>query len=214
MEEQVIQKDVSDKEKIGIMGGTFNPIHFGHLILSERAYEQFGLEKVLIMPTNNPPHKENSVIAPDLNRCAMIELAIVDNPHLELSLVEVNRQGITYTSDTLKELTEKYPQKEWYFILGGDSLGSIEKWREPQVIFDLATVVVAIRDDYNHDVIKNQIVHLEEQYGARIEILKAPNIEISSSEIRERYEKKLSCRYMLPKLVEGYIETHKLYKNS
>lgn len=214
MDTQRTHRTVGGTKRIGIMGGTFNPIHIGHLMVAERAYEQFELDKVLIMPTNNPPHKPDASIASDFNRCAMVELAIDDNPHFEISLIEINRQGITYTSDTLKELTEKHPHTEWYFILGGDSLASIEKWREPEVIFRLATVLVAVRDEYNADKMMKQKEHLEKKFSAKIELLNAPNVQISSTEIRERLKSNLSCKYMLPTLVEGYIENHKLYKNA
>lgn len=197
--------------KIGIMGGTFNPIHIGHLLLSERAYEQFDLEKVYVMPTNNPPHKMDTKIESDLHRCAMVQLAIESNPHFELSLLEVNRKGLTFTVDTLRELQSQYPDKEWYFIVGGDSLEYMDKWRSPEIIFSMATIVVAIRDEYDEEALQEKIKHLQELYHAKIELISMPNIEISSTDIRQRLSHGLSCKYLVPERVEAYISRHQLY---
>ncbi len=121
--------------KIGIMGGTFNPIHFAHLILAESAYEELNLDKILFMPSKKPPHKLNESIESDEHRIQMIQLAIKSNPHFDLSCVELEREGITYTADTLEELNRNYPQDEFYFIIGADSLFQIEDWWHPEQIF-------------------------------------------------------------------------------
>lgn len=193
------------------MGGTFNPIHLGHLLLSQRAYEQFDLEKVYIMPVNIPPHKQGERIAEDIHRCAMVQLAIASNPNFELSLMEVNRKGLTFTCDTLKELSQQFPEKEWYFIVGADSLASMERWKHPSEIFAMATIVVGVREDYDEGKLTTIIKHLEKTYEAKIKLLKMPNIDISSTDIRERIRSGLSCKYLVPESVEEYLESHRLY---
>ena len=202
----------SKKQKIGIMGGTFDPIHMGHLILGQLAFEQFALDMVYFMPSSNPPHKRDTEVTPDINRCAMVDLAIYENENFKLSLLEVNRGGFTYTADTLRELTEKYPDAEFYFIVGGDSLISIEKWREPEVVLGLCNLVVAVRDEFDQDAINRQIEYLNKKYRCNILMLDAPNIEISSSMIRERLKSNRLVRYYVPTLVEQYIKKHHLYE--
>ena len=203
--------DNTRKQRIGIMGGTFDPIHHGHLILGELAYEQFSLDKVYYMPSANPPHKQGKTITPEINRCAMVDLAIYDNHKFKLSLLEVNRGGFTYTADTLRELTEKYPEAELYFIVGGDSLETLEKWREPEVVLGLSHLVAAVRDDVNEETIDEKIKYLNEKYHTEIQKLNAPNIQISSSMIRERIKEGRSIKYFVPEMVEDYIKKHKLY---
>ena len=133
--------------KIGIMGGTFDPIHIGHLILGENAWHQFGLEKVLFMPSANPPHKPNRIGRADIQeRVDMVRGAIADNPHFELSLEEAFREDYCYTSETLQEMTVKHPDTEYYFIMGADSLFAFETWHEPQKICQNCVIVAAVRD--------------------------------------------------------------------
>ncbi|MDO5522327.1 MAG: nicotinate-nucleotide adenylyltransferase [bacterium] len=199
------------KQKIGIMGGTFDPIHLGHLILGEVAYEQLGLEKVYYMPSGKPPHKQDNTITPDINRCAMVDLAIFDNDKFTLSLLEINRGGFTYTADTLRELHKKHPECEFYFIVGGDSLASLEKWREPEVVLKLCRLVAAVRDEVDQNAVDTQIEYLNGKYNCDIIKLNTPNIEISSSLIREQVRDHKSVKYYVPSLVEEYIKKHKLY---
>ena len=120
------------RKRIGIMGGTFDPIHMGHLILGEKAYEQFQLDKVLFMPSGNPPHKKNRQgRATDEQRVEMVRRAISDNPHFELSLAEMHENGYTYTYHTLETLKTENPDTDYYFIIGADSLYNFDTWREP-----------------------------------------------------------------------------------
>lgn len=198
-------------EKIGIMGGTFNPIHFGHLILAQNALEQLELDKILFMPTNNPPHKEKAELATDYDRAQMIRLAIQGNPCFELSQLEYEREGITYTADTLTILKKQCPDTEWYFIVGADSLFEMESWKDPQTIFNLCTILAAGRDQVPAKEIDEQIKLLKENYKARIIHFKMPVIEISSSEIRNKAAEKKSVRYYVPDSVKDYIEQNGLY---
>lgn len=132
------------RKKIGIMGGTFDPIHVGHLILGEKAYEQLGLDKILFMPAGNPPHKRNRKgRASDEQRVEMVNLAIQGNPHFELSLIEMNAEGFTYTYRTLETLKKQNPDTDYYFIIGADSLYNFATWMEPARICQACTIVVA-----------------------------------------------------------------------
>jgi nicotinate-nucleotide adenylyltransferase len=198
--------------KIGIMGGTFNPIHTAHLILAEEAYEQLGLDKILFMPSKKPPHKLNDEIVSNEHRLNMIHLSIEDNKHFELSTLELEREGITYTSDTLRELTKLSCENEYYFIVGGDSLFMIESWWEPEVIFALCHIVVAIRGEAKEDL-RQKITYLSEKYNASIHLLKTPNLEISSHELRLSRNENKSIRYYVPELVNKYILDNGLYLN-
>lgn len=199
-------------KKIGIMGGTFNPIHFGHLLLAETAYEQFGLDEIMIMPTKNTYYKKMPHHVTQEQRLDMIRLAIEDNPHFYLSLEEINREGTTYTVETLQNLTKAYPNNEYYFIVGADSLYHMESWYQPEEIFKMATIVVAGRGGASVSALESQIEYLENKFDdARIEKLYSPIMEISSSGIRKRVMQGNSIRYLLPQQVVDYIEEHRVY---
>lgn len=200
--------------KAGIMGGTFNPIHNGHLFLAENAYEQIGLDYILFMPSKNPPHKIKSELASDEHRTNMVKLAIKDNPHFQLSTLELDREGTTYTADTLAILTRENPDTEYYFIEGADSLFMMQNWNKPQIIFDLSTVVVAGRNNVDFKKLNNQAEFYEKTYKAKILLLKMPTIQIASASIRERIEKDRSIRYYVPDAVRDYINEHRLYVKS
>lgn len=198
--------------KIGIMGGTFNPIHLAHLIMAEHAYEQFALDKILFMPSKNPPHKPQKDILPDSLRSRMVQLAIEGNTHFEFSGLELDREGTTYTFETLEELNEKYSENEYYFILGADSLFSIEQWRNPERILELSHIIAAVRDHLSEDKMLEQIAYLTEKFSAKIHLLETPNMDISSQMLREKIKLGQSIRYYVPNEVEQYILEHKLYK--
>jgi nicotinate-nucleotide adenylyltransferase len=198
--------------KIGIMGGTFNPIHLAHLIMAEHAYEQFSLDKILFMPSKNPPHKPQTDIISDLYRSRMVQLAIEDNPHFEFSSLEIDREGTTYTFETLEDLSKKYPDNEYYFILGADSLFTIEHWRNPGRIFELSQVIAAGRDHLSDEEMIKQIAYISTKFYANIHLLRTPNMDISSQMLREKIRLGQSIRYYVPKEVEEYILEHKLYK--
>lgn len=202
------------KKKIGIMGGTFNPIHFGHLILAEAAYEQYHLDKVLIMPAKEPSHKTISDTITEEDRVEMVKRAIKGNDHFELSLLEINREGITYTIDTLTELHEEDSEIEYYFIMGADSLFHFNSWKEPEKILKLTNILVANRDLSTFSALNSQIDYLSDKYDeANISLLDTPNLEISSHALRKRVRQNLSIKYYVPKSVEEYIKEHGLYQN-
>lgn len=204
--------DKKEKRRIGLMGGTFDPIHIGHLLLAECAYEQFQLEKVLFLPSGNPPHKEKqNVGATDQERMEMVRLAIAGNPHFLLDDEEMGRKGFTYTSDTLKSLNARFPDIEFYFIIGADSLMTLDDWHEPEQICSRCTIAVAVRNQLSPDAVLKKMREMEERYQARMLLLQTPDLEVSSSNLRALRESGRSIRYYVPDAVLAYICEHGIY---
>ncbi len=198
-------------KKVGILGGTFNPVHIGHLILAETAYETFGLDYVLLMPNGNPPHKEINTEDGGIHRMNMLRLAVEDNPHLQLSSFELDKKGVKYTYRTLELLKEQHPDTKYYFILGADSLFDLEKWQKPDSICKNATLLVAVRDELGKERVKRQIALLEQELQAEIYLMDTPNLSFSSHNIRERIKNGKTVTYYIPKAVEEYIHDNNLY---
>ena len=196
------------------MGGTFDPIHIGHLILGESAWEQFGLEKVLFMPSGNPPHKTDRHGATNEQRVEMVRRAIASNDHFELSLEEMHEQGYVYTKETLKRLHSEHPDTDYYFIMGADSVLSFHMWNGPQEICDQCILVAAVRDQMPAEELDAQILKLKEMYHADIRKLESPNLDISSHTIRERCMRGESIRYYVPDVVRLYIQDEEIYGNN
>lgn len=204
----------SKTRKVGIMGGTFDPIHIGHLILAEKAYEQFNLEKVLVMPSGNPPHKQSRAGRGTLSqRIEMVRLAIADNPHFELSLEEASEQGYTYTNETLKRMNQLNPNTEYYFILGADSLFSFENWKSPNEICKECTIVAAVRDHVANADLDKQIAYLTSKFHAKILKLDTYNIDVSSKMIRILVQEEKTIKYYVPDAVIDYLKSEELYLN-
>ena len=197
--------------RIGIMGGTFNPIHLGHLILAENAYRQLSLDVVWFMPSGKPPHKKNSEILPNEDRVRMVELAIQGVPYFELSLLEINREGVTYTVDTLEYLTETRPEDSFFFLAGADSLYQFETWREPARILELCHFAAARRDSVVYADIEAQAEYLRSKYQASVSLIDIPEIDLSSSDIRERIGRGDTIRFLVPEAVEAYLTEHRSY---
>ena len=187
-------------QKIGIMGGTFNPIHYGHLLLAQAALESLSLDKILFMPSGNSYMKEASRILSGELRGQMVRLALKENPDFIFSDLELQRQGPTYTCDTLAALRAQNPQSRYYFILGEDNLLTIKQWKNPEFILKNCVIAGAVRES-------------EKEFQADIRILPARRIDLSSTEIRERLRNGHSVRYMLPESVIEYIAENNLYKN-
>lgn len=168
-------------KKIGILGGTFDPIHIGHLILGEAAYRQFHLDMVYIMPAGNPPHKQNRKgRATDRQRCDMVRAAIDGNPHFRISLLEMNEDGYSYTYRTLETLNAQHPDTRFYFIIGADSLFDFDQWKEPQRIMDACELVVATRNQIDPAVFDALLETRKKQFRGIIHKLDTPNLDISS----------------------------------
>jgi len=173
-------------EKIGIMGGTFNPIHNAHVKMGKTALSGLCLDKVLFIPDKKPPHKKVESLMSDEDRSEMVKLAIAGEEKFEFSDIELKRDKTTYTSDTLLELKEIYQGASLYFIMGSDSFAYLDKWHEPKLVFENATIVVIARKNaMDASEIEDKKAYFEEEFGANIEILEMPFIEISSTEIRE-----------------------------
>lgn len=201
--------------KTGFLGGTFDPIHNGHLILGETAFDAFGLDRVLVIPTGHSyfkDHKEEKVTSPEI-RLAMTKAACADNPHFEVSDIEVRRPGNSYTFETLEELQQLYPEDTFYYIIGADALCMLHKWREPGRLLSLCHILVAVREDQVSAAELDQAIeNLEREFGARISRMPVRNIEISSTEIRERVREGRSIRYLVPEAVSEFIGEHGLYR--
>lgn len=200
------------RRRVGLMGGTFDPIHIGHLMLAECAYEQFQLEQVLFLPAGNPPHKDKrNVGATDAQRIDMVRLAIEGNPHFKLDPEEMLREGYTYTKDTLNLLTQKHPDIDYYFIIGADSLMAFDTWYHPEEICRDSILAVAVRDQMGLEKIQAKMHELEERFQARIYLLQTPDIDIASSHLRQMRSQKRSIRYYVTDPVWQYIEEQALY---
>ena len=199
--------------KIGILGGTFNPIHIGHLILAQNALEYCKLDEVLIMPAGVSYLKDPATVVSVEHRVKMTELSIEGNDGFVLSRIEADRAGNSYTYETLTELTDENPLASYYYIIGADTLFSMEKWRNPDIIFDKCTIVCAKRNGYSDEKLNNQVSYLESKYGADIVLMNIPEVEISSSSLRDMMSDKMSCRYYLDDKVIRYIKENGLYGN-
>ena len=197
-------------EKMGVLGGTFDPIHLGHLIVAEDLREKLGLSEVLFIPAGRPwlKMKEEKTISAAEHRLAMVRLAVASNHYFKVSTMEINRPGISYSIDTVLELkSELGAQTEIYFIVGPDALAELPKWKEPARLVEICRVVGIGRPGYT----KANLRKLERSIpGAsrRIMMVDVPQIDISSTEIRERIACGLSIRYLVPEAVEKYIAEH------
>ncbi|MDE7250790.1 MAG: nicotinate-nucleotide adenylyltransferase [Lachnospiraceae bacterium] len=200
-------------KKIGIMGGTFNPIHFGHLLLAEQAMEAYDLDEVLFIPSGNPYMKDTEPIVNGDIRAKMIELAIDGHPYFRLSSMELERKGPTYTFETLEELKKKNSECTYFFITGADSLLTMETWKNPERIFKNCVVIASVRGTGTEEKIRKIATHLIYEYQADVHILPTRFIDLSSSEIRYRIAEGKSVRYMLPEKVREYIYENDLYQN-
>ena len=200
------------KKKIGIMGGTFDPIHISHLILGETAYEQFGLDKVLFLPAGNPPHKQHREgRATDCQRVEMVRRAIEGNDHFELCLEEMNASGYSYTYRTLERLKSRDPDTDYYFIIGADSLFEFDHWREPERICRAASLLVAVRDHVEDEKLLSRMAYLSQKMNGSFYRLHSTNLDISSAMIREWIRKGKTIRYYLPEPVLEYICENHIY---
>lgn len=210
MEASVLET-ISGGKRLGIMGGTFDPIHYGHLVAAETARIEHKLDNVLFIPTGLPPHKINRRVTEAKQRLEMVEMSIKSNKSFKVSRIEIEREGPTYTIDTLRILKQFLPNQELFFITGTDALREILTWREPEEIAKLATIVGASRPGYDSHDLLGKIYCKYPFTKERIYLLEIPALAISSSDIRERVSKNKSIRYLLPDEVRLFIKENKLY---
>lgn len=198
--------------KIGIMGGTFDPIHTGHLLLAEWAWSTAGLAEVWFMPTGQSYMKAEQKVLQASDRLHMAQLAVSDNPHLKCSDLEIRRQGYTYSYETMEQLHSLYPEDHFYFIEGADCLFTMENWKCPERLFASCTILAAVRGDVNLEMLENKRMELLGRFGGDILLLPFLQLSISSSEIRARVGEGKSIRYMVPDKVLAYIEEKGFYR--
>lgn len=200
--------------KIGIMGGTFDPIHNGHLMLGEAAYETFGLDEVWFMPNGNPPHKKNSTIEADVaDRVRMVDLAIQEVPYFRQELYEAKRKEISCSYQTLEYFHHTRPEDRFYFIIGADSLFAIDSWIHPERIFPNCTILATYRDEVNSKrMMEDKIEELRDRFHADIRLLITPLLRISSHELRSRIKEGQEIDSYLPEAVSEYIMHKNLYR--
>lgn len=201
--------------KIGIMGGTFDPIHNGHLLIGTQAYVEYGLDQVWYMPSGQPPHKKDHTVTEAGLRLEMTNLAIKNRKDFICSDFEVRRSGLTYTSQTLELLHEKYPEHTFYFIIGADSLYEIEGWHEPIKVLQQAVILAACREYKESEslrTLEKQIQYLNGKYRSDIRMLHCEEIDISSAELRQMVAHGRSIDQYVPEAVETFIRSHHLYE--
>ncbi|MDP6522756.1 MAG: nicotinate-nucleotide adenylyltransferase [Kiritimatiellia bacterium] len=199
--------------RLGILGGTFNPVHIGHLILAQNAMEIFDLAKVLFVPCDNPPHKGRSMLLEPRHRLAMLEHALEGELRFDVCDVEIERGGISYTVDTLTELEQRYPDTSLHFIVGTDTLTELHTWKDIYRILDMCTFVSLCRPGADVSRISRESLHLDPPWPDRLlaNVATGRLIDVSSSDIRYRVAEGLSIRYLVPDAVEMYIAEHGLY---
>lgn len=200
------------RKKIGIMGGTFDPVHYGHLLIAQSAAQEFGLDQVIFLPTGKSPHKSSDAVTDPAIRYEMARIAVCDNPLFGISDIESGSGEVNYTYLTLQKMQDMYPDARLYFIMGEDSLDEFHNWRRPDEICQKAALLVAARNDAVRQA-EDKVKKAGAEYAADIHLLSAPYFSVSSREIRERVRKGESVRYMMPESVEDYIRRHGLYKD-
>lgn len=187
-------------KKIGILGGTFNPVHTGHLILAQDALEEFGLDRVLFIPCSYPPHKKANCLAPASHRLRMLKAALKDDPRFAVSDMEIKRGGVSYSIETLRALRRMFSKSVLYFIIGADSLNELRSWRKVGEIQKLCRFIAMGRPGY------------PVRGSSHVRLSKGHLLEISSSEIRKRVAEGRCIRHLVPKAVERYIQNRRLYQ--
>lgn len=199
--------------KIGILGGSFNPIHLGHLVLAEQVRDALGFQKVIFIPTRLPPHKPGDVLADAEHRAAMVRSAVYLNPRFEMSDLELKREGPSYTIDTILELRRIRPEDEPTFIIGCDSLSELPTWKDIPLLAKLCRFAVGARPGFSLSALEGVRGRLPEEFIASLKqnFVGIPAIGISSSDIRRRVREGRSIRHMVPEAVHDYIRTHGLY---
>jgi nicotinate-nucleotide adenylyltransferase len=196
--------------RVGVMGGTFNPIHTGHLVTADEARHAFGLDEVIFVPAGSPWQKTDEDVAPAEDRYLMTVIATASNPAFRVSRIEMDREGPTYTLETLRALKSAHPGAELFFITGADAILQILTWREPESVLREARFIAATRPGYDLDRLEKELPHGLED---RVAIMEIPALAISSTDIRRRARDHRPIRYLVPAGVAAYIEKTGLYRD-
>ena len=199
--------------KIGIMGGTFDPVHNGHLLIAENAREQLSLDEIRFIPTGRSPHKQGKHITDGIHRLRMVELAIEDNADFVADDRELRSNDLSYSYLTLQRMQKEFPDDHLFFIMGGDSLRDFKTWYHPEQICACATLVAAVRDDCDREHLETYAKELRQLYGADVCLIRTPNLSVASSDLRSRVAIGHTIRYQVPESVRSYISEHHLYEN-
>lgn len=198
--------------KTGILGGSFDPIHNGHLHMAKQVLKEYELDKIIFMPAGHSPNKsETEMTAADI-RLKMVEIAVDSSKNLEASSLEVDCEERSYTYRTLQKLSEVYPNDDFYFIMGADSLDYFDQWYHPEIICQLATILVVNRDEFSYEDLSNKIGQIKCLFPADIRIVPCEKYDISSHELRERIKRNENVSDYIPKDVLSYIKEHQLYR--
>ncbi len=199
--------------RLGVFGGTFDPIHLGHLILAEQCREQGRLDQLLFIPAPRPPHKQDAELTSYAQRVEMLALAISGQPAFRVDELEKDRPGPSYTVDTLAQLKSRQPEAELFLVIGSDTLHDLPLWHQPARILELAGLLVVPRPGWavpSCEEVKKRLM-LGDSFPLRYEVCSIPQIDIASRDLRRRLAEGRSVRYLLPRAVEAYIQDKKLY---
>ncbi|MEP3481915.1 MAG: nicotinate-nucleotide adenylyltransferase [Fuerstiella sp.] len=197
--------------KLGIFGGTFDPVHYGHLILVECCRQELGLDSVRLIPAGQPPHKTPDGMTDGHTRADMLKLAVSGCPDLIVDRREIRRTGKSYTVETLREFKAEFPDDELFFLMGADSIRDLLTWKDPEKILDLATVVGVNRPGVAAPSIKQMSDWIGESMASKIQIVQIPGCDLSATDLRRRVSNGQGLRFMTPKAVEAFIAECRLY---
>jgi nicotinate-nucleotide adenylyltransferase len=204
-----VKKEDAVAMRLGVMGGTFDPIHYGHLVAAEEARARFGLDAVTFVPCGQPPHKKDYAVTAAEHRYAMTVTATCTNPHFRASRIELEREGPSYTIDTLHQFRAAQPVAELFFITGADAVRELLTWRDPQQLVASCQLIAVTRPGYDLDGLERDLGDL----ARGVHAIEAPGVNISSTQIRERVARGQSIKYLTPEAVETYIAKHGLYRD-
>lgn len=196
-------------KKIGIMGGSFDPVHNAHIKLALHAYKELQLDKVIFIPAYIQPFKKDKKVTDEAHRMSMLKLGLMEYPYFEVSDIEITLQGNSYTARTLTELSKEY--SDMVFIMGADSYMSLERWYHPEIIFEKAEIACAVRDDQDLELLRAKSHEYEVKFNGVTHFLNMPRTDISSTEIREKVANDEDMGDLLPSKVLDYIKEHNLY---
>ena len=200
-----------EKRKVGIMGGSFDPIHIGHLVVANEVLDIYKLDEIIFVPSGNPPHK-NGLKANSFHRLLMVNMAVLSNDKFSVSDFEIKSLEKSYTVNTLREFRKLYDDSELYFITGTDAVIDLPNWHEPEEILKLCRFIAVSRPGMSIEQVNDKINEIQKRFGGNIELLQVPMLQISSTNLRERFKMGISAKYLLPESVEQYIIKNELYK--